>query len=444
VLETALKKTEPVTRFFKGRLYRLKLRFWSIAADVRRVAKVVATVAAVLLAIEVAAAIAFAFAHRHDPTGDPRAQADAYGGAAWTERHYQDLRALSATARWGPELPRIGPFEGATIHVDDAGLRRTWRSPSAAPAASAATAASAAPAPTGTASVAAAASSTRVVVLGGSAVFGAGARDDETIPSLLARAIARRREDGGATVVDNLGQVGRTERACVAALESELREGRRPDVAVLCVGWEDAVAACANGRAGLPIDASRRDAEYGVLASRGTLAWAWIRRTVGESSTVRALGLARDALAGKRELALDAPAAERLAADVVAEHGKDVAHVRRLEKAYGFVALWYVQPTLHDKTARSGYEETVLARELEAVPGAHGKDLQPLLAAMAVAREKAPRDAGDHIRDLRDAFAKDGEPRFVDVSDLADKGNTALAERIAADVLPLVESAPKK
>lgn len=414
MLDTARRKTEPVTRFVRGRLYRLKLRLRSIGADVVRIAKLLGAIAAVVVAIEVAATIAFAVAHRNDPAGDPRARSDAHGNAAWTARHYDDLHALAATARWDPDGARLGPFDSPTIHVDETGARRTWS----------------APAPVATSSTAAAASAARVLVLGGSEVFGAAARDDETVPSRLARALARRRDEVGAVVVENRGAIGRTERESVALLERELRDGRKPDLAVFCCGWEDLLAACANGRAGLPIDARRREVELGLSTSRGRLAWCWLGRTATESSTARALGSAREMLFGKRGAVVEADAAERLAADIIGEHARNVAHVRKLEAAYGFAALWYAQPTLYAKAARSGGEERVLGRDLDEVPCARPTDLRPIVDALAARRDR-------EVRDLADLFAKDGEPRFVDVADLAEAGNVVVAERIAADVVAL-------
>ena len=98
---------------------------------------------------------------------DPRVVAAGSDGAAWPVVHYRELEALSD--RWQPYVYfRQRPFQGQTITIDEkvsappgttamAGLRREGKTP------------------------------LKVLMLGGSSLWGFGSRDEFTIPSLIAR-----------------------------------------------------------------------------------------------------------------------------------------------------------------------------------------------------------------------------------------------------------------
>src|SRR5262245_61706437 len=106
--------TDPA-RIVRGRLYRLRLKLRSIGEDLSSIARFFAIGAAILLVVELGATIAFACARRNEPKGDPRARADVYAGAKWTERHFDDLAVALGNESWDPELPRRGAFDGATL-----------------------------------------------------------------------------------------------------------------------------------------------------------------------------------------------------------------------------------------------------------------------------------------------------------------------------------------
>ena len=100
-------------------------------------------------------------------TPDPRVVEAGYGGETWPVQHYRELLLLQE--RWRPYVYfRQKPFSGETISIDQDGLRLTWEPP---------------PAPVDRGS----ARAVKVLMLGGSSLWGFGARNDRTIPSLVAR-----------------------------------------------------------------------------------------------------------------------------------------------------------------------------------------------------------------------------------------------------------------
>ena len=105
------------------------------------------------------------------PVPDRRVLAEGYGGAAWPVEHYRELVLLQD--RWEPYVYfRQKPFRGKTIKIGDDGLRATWQPPASA-------------------NDRGQREPVKILMLGGSSLWGFGARDDQTIPS-LARSLARR------------------------------------------------------------------------------------------------------------------------------------------------------------------------------------------------------------------------------------------------------------
>ena len=116
---------------------------------------------------------------------DPRVVSADRDGAAWLPLHYRELEALSD--RWQPYVYfRQRPFPGQTVTVLADGSRATWQPPPrqgddtrARPL--------------------------KILMLGGSSLWGFGARDDQTIPSLIARGLHER---GVHAVIRNLAEIG--------------------------------------------------------------------------------------------------------------------------------------------------------------------------------------------------------------------------------------------
>ncbi len=116
---------------------------------------------------------------------DPRVIAEGYGGETWPIRHYQELERLSV--RWEPYVYfRQRPIAGQTITIDERGFRKRWQSPRD---------------PTADAHR----RPSRIWMFGGSSLWGFGARDDQTIPSLVAQKI---HAHGIQAIVGNFSEIG--------------------------------------------------------------------------------------------------------------------------------------------------------------------------------------------------------------------------------------------
>ena len=182
-----------------------------------------------------------------DPTR-PRVVEQVAEGASWLGVHYRELERL--TDRWQPYVYfRQRPFEGQTIHVDADGRRKTWEPPGKANDSSASRPA------------------IKILMLGGSSLWGFGARDDRTIPRLSARpAQARHSHRGQEPGGDRLCEHARTDRAC-----PELQSGYRPDVVLFYDGVNDTASALLEGRATITTNEINRVREFNMLQSPARL-----------------------------------------------------------------------------------------------------------------------------------------------------------------------------
>src|SRR3990172_623080 len=118
----------------------------------------------ILIALEALAWLAYATRDNRRNASLTRLQAtQAYAGAHWFEEYARELSR--ARAEWRSYTYwREAPYHGKFINIDERGLRRTWnRSPAPSPG------------------------DLRVYMLGGSGMWGLGARDDFTIPSLVSK-----------------------------------------------------------------------------------------------------------------------------------------------------------------------------------------------------------------------------------------------------------------
>ena len=157
------------------------------------------------------------------------------------------------------------PFSGQTISIDQDGLRRTWQAPL--------------PRPVGTEP-----KTFKVLMLGGSSLWGFGARDDHTIPSLVARKLHER---GCRVEVRNLAEIGYVSTQEVVALVRELQSGYRPDLVIFYDGVNDTTSALLEGEAGVTTNERNRRAEFNIRQSPARLGAAMIAKLVEDSASYR-------------------------------------------------------------------------------------------------------------------------------------------------------------
>jgi len=314
----------------------------------------------------------------------------AYRGMPWAADYWREWREACRVPErlryTGDGVWHLAPFSGRAINVGADGLRRT----------SNASCSDGAP---------------LVVMFGGSMLWGHGAPDDLTIPSLLAE---RYRLDGRPTCVSNHGDWGATSRSALIELLRELRSpGRKPDVVVFYAGSYDVKEALfrAAGAPGSEIEAAMRAGE--------------IRRQ-GEDGLFSGSALARVLRPAPRHAA-----PRRLSAAAVEEAGKEavrvVAEIQRsveaLASAYGFQPLFVWHPYVLSGEKPRTPEEEVIVREVD-------NSFPDIAAAIRSAYRGVHERRAPGFYDLSDVFAASRETLFIDAGHLNPAGNRIVADRL--------------
>ncbi len=362
-------------------------------------------------AIELGLTMAFMIGDRLRPwAGDTRLMADAYGQAAWVRDYWNDFHRSRDDMRWNSYVYwRRQPRQSRYINVDERGIRATPTS-----------------ATNGT---------VRIFMFGGSTMWGSGARDEFTIPSILARELDRQ---GIQAAVTNYGETGWVSTQEVIALELELRQGRRPDVVVFYDGINDTYTAFQQGIAGIPQNEFNRVSEFNFLnkpvkeRARLVAKDAALRLSTRRlfdalrPDSGKGLGVQLDETAPG--FALDEAGTARLARQVVDTYASNVELVRALGEHYRFKSFFYWQPAVADKPHLTEYEKT-LSIEMQPIERFFRQTNQ------ALRDRQHDKPEPTRVRDLTGVFAEVSAPMFVDRFHLGETGNEVIAKQMVPDVL---------
>jgi lysophospholipase L1-like esterase len=340
---------------------------------------------------------------------DPRVLNEGYGGAAWPVEHYREIERLEE--RWEPYVYfRPKAFRGRTITIGDDGLRSTWQPP-------------AVPGEPGRVVA-------KLLVLGGSSLWGFGARDDATIPSLLGQTLHER---GWHVEIRNLAEIGYVSTQELIALLRELQAGYRPDVVLFYDGVNDTASALLEGEAGLTTNEINRRREFNLLQSPARLTQALAAKLVGDSASYRIARAVRSRLGGVpstffpgRSEAKIPPLADR----VVARYEANLDLVKSLGQSFRFRYLFFWQPDVFTKPKPVSLELKHAATYAWA---------QPMFRAVHTRiRASAQLQADTAFQDLSAIFADSDGLIFIDYCHTTEFANRRIAAVLADRVIDVL------
>jgi lysophospholipase L1-like esterase len=345
------------------------------------------------------------------PVPDRRILAEGYGGAAWPVEHYRELELLQD--RWEPYVYfRQKPFRGKTIKIGDDGLRATWQPP-----ASTKNRGQREP--------------VKILMLGGSSLWGFGARDDQTIPSLLARSLDER---GWRTEIKNLSEIGYVSTQELIALVRELQAGYRPDVVIFYDGVNDTTSAFLEEEAGVTTNEVNRRAEFNLRQSPARLAAALAGKLIQDSGSYRFAQMVRRRLGGGIEPARPRPKGEgigTLAEQVVRRYEANVGLAASLANSFGFRPLFFWQPTIFSKPKLVSVERD------EAHRFKWAEEMFRQVHARIGSSSQLKADTA--FRDLSEIFAESEGLVFIDYCHITELANARIASLMADGVIQAFE-----
>ncbi len=279
----------------------------------------------------------------------------------------------------------------------------------------------------------------QVWMFGGSAVWGVGAPDHETIPSRLALLL------NGTLGVDanvrNMGRRGYVSTQEVIYLMRELQAGRRPDIVVFYNGVNDAAAISLWPEfpgAHVSFDTVRNRFE-----SNGEDDIGWFARSTGLYKASRVVLDRVEADPFERDgiiVYADQDTGTTPNYQWLAERGLDLwlfnaRVIDSLARDYGFTPLMAFQPGLWSTgKPLDPSEESLVASEMEY---AGLKTIMTVRAEMAAVLDDRLSDpqTPDWVLNLNDLFSETPDPLYIDYAHVTGRGNDIAARRIAAELL---------
>jgi lysophospholipase L1-like esterase len=339
--------------------------------------------------------------YRRSTRPDRAAIADAYGGADWSAGYFDEFRR-TVRVDWKPYVEWWQrPFRGAFVTLDERGLRPTPGEETANGEA------------------------IRILCFGGSTMMGMGARDDQTIPAVLARRLTER---GHRVSVTNYGQLGHNSTQEVITLQQLLKSAEPIDIALFYDGINEMACAEQTGHADGLFNEARRRAEFNLLhpdRRRDLIAAGLIASAPRTLRRLRRLtGLPLRGPLPMEQVDLSRVDLAELAREVIAVYLANMRLVRLLAGEYAFQPIFFWQPVITTKKFKTPDERRWVA-DYTIDP----ERRRLLYEAVINEWRRHPEliEASDII-DLSALFDDWTEPVYIDLYHLSEAGNAAAAE----------------
>jgi lysophospholipase L1-like esterase len=271
-------------------------------------------------------------------------------------------------------------------------------------------------------------------MLGGSSLWGFGARDDQSIPSLVAR---RLYEHGWRAELKNLAEIGYVSTQEVVVLCRELQAGYRPDVVIFYDGVNDTTSALLEGAAGLSTNEIHRRSEFNLSKSPGRLSGAFGTRLLQDSGSYRFAQAVRRRVAGGSAGSQPVRAPETiglLSQGVVKCYQGNLLLVEGLGRTFDFRPLFYWQPDVFTKANLHPVEQEDAASYAWAEP--MFRAVHKTISGSAALRS----DPGFH--DLSGIFGDSHKLVFIDYCHTTESANQQIAAAIVDDLIEALRRAP--
>lgn len=356
-----------------------------------------------LLLIELVSWIIVATFQTYLPNTDGRAYADGYKTKGWQSEYFDEFNSIDS--RWEPYVYwRRQAFDGRHINLSAQGYRRT------------------------TPSTLSEVGNPRlnIHVYGGSTIWGTGARDDYTIPSILQKMLD---SAGIVTEVKNFGESGYVSTQEVLLLMRNIQKGDVPDLAIFYDGINDVYSAYQNKEAGLPQNEYNREAEFNLTNTRrrDELKALGIKAFLSDLNVMQLLRPIQGLLFTSRSTEANKTDINELTTSIVKRYSTNISIVLALSETFGFETLFFWQPVIFEKEARSEYEDRIYYSE-----ETYREFFDSAYEALRLEKKSLPTE---NFRDLSLLFSQSySEPVFIDAWHLTENGNKIIVDAILPQV----------
>jgi lysophospholipase L1-like esterase len=332
----------------------------------------------------------------------------AQGGSAEEREYWKEFEQANKVTYHQYVLWRRTPYEGKMISIDQDGVRRT--------------------------------SHTRcddktftVWMFGDSVMWGAGAPDEETVPSFIARDY----ETAGKPVcIVNYAEKGWSNTQEMVGLIEQLKHAvRKPDIVLFYDGGSDAFGAYQTGRADVHQNYSSFKDFLDKWVAAQKSGFSYLQHT-NTYHLLERIASKRSFHSDKNETPVAAQDVDTLSAAVIANYVQNMDIVDLLAKQYSFRAIfaWYPNMAVGHKEL-TPYEQEVLSFEYQ--------DFPELGAMYKATYQKGREIAKPNFYYLGDLLDDQKSSLYVGFSHLKPAGNEIVAKRLF-DILEQKESSGEK
>jgi lysophospholipase L1-like esterase len=330
-------------------------------------------------------------------------QADVFEGVPWVADYFKNFDQCDKTQWHAYIYWRRQPCEGQYINVDQDGIRRTWNTPQTETA-------------------------KKIFMFGGSTLWGSGAQDNYTIPSLISKMLAGKVDSD--IQVYNYGESGYVFTQEIIMLLLQLRKGITPDLVVFYSGVNEVGTAFMNKEAGIPSNEINRIMEFN---SRKRSEWTKVWEHSGINRIFRRL-IVNSNRTSLIAFAKELP--ENLHENVAKVHHSNIDLVNKLSRAYGFNVLYYWQPMIYNKVRLSNFEQKQAQR--------YGYYKNFYLAAYKAITNHQALSNESNFHNISRIFEDESQPIYFDSVHITRKGNKKIAARMLEDVLVMLNDKSSK
>lgn len=319
---------------------------------------------------------------------DSRVRLEVYKDKEWAPEYFRELKDM--TAEYYPYVGhRTEPnYKGRYINLDHESRRKTLFQCSGSKE-----------------------DAIRIFMFGGSTLWGTGARDEGTIPSLLAKELCRA---GKHVEVINFGESGFQSTQEMIRLLLELNKANTPDVVVFYDGVNDVFSSYQDNVAGFPQNTQNRREDFNSrYRLRVRDLWKFL------PSTRKVVDKIREELNGNqvRTEALN----DTLALETAKLYFNNLKIVKFLGNDYGFKSLFFWQPSLSTKSHLSLEEKNKLE---------HEKSLD-----QSYVRVRDRVTLSSEVINLTEIFDAYTSTIFIDWAHTTEEGNAIVAKAMATALL---------
>ncbi len=325
-------------------------------------------------------------------------------GFMWAKNYFKEFKA-SSQLEWKPYTGwRRKAFKGEYINIDQNGIRYTVNKLNNKDNDN---------------------KTINIFMFGGSTLWGTGARDDNTIPSIVAEILTK---NGLNVRVTNFGETGYVNFQETIELLIQLQKNLTPDIVVFYDGINDSFAGFQSGMGGSLQNAMKRKNEFGVLENfprlaLNTLQWSPFFRLYkrlrykGDENYLR-----------KSEY-------HKVASEIADNYLSNMKLVHMI-KNNKFVPVFYWHPTIFTKDKLTAYEQ-------------ERYDQFKWLKAfyenlLSIIDERRSDFEKYNFYNISKIFGDNDTPIFIDYCHTNELGNQIVAQRIANDLLAIINKKMQK